>query len=90
MILNIYTVYDSAVKAFLQPFFARSHGEAIRNFTDAVNDPKTSLHAHPHDYILFFVATFDDADGLISTPLTPVPERLLSGTEALIKEMNPK
>lgn len=84
MNLKIYTVFDNAVKAFLQPFFARSHGEAIRNFTDAVNDPKTSLNAHPHDYSLWHIGDFDDnSANIVANP----PERLLSGTEALISDL---
>lgn len=84
MMLKIYTVHDAAVKAYLQPFFARSHGEALRSFTDAINDPKTSLNAHPHDYSLWHVADFDDNT---ATVVPNPPERLLGGTEALISKI---
>lgn len=85
MIIKIYTVYDAAVKAFMQPFFARSHGEALRSFQDAINDEKSQLAKHLHDYTLFHVGDFDDDNADISKP--NAPERLLSGTEALIKNV---
>lgn len=81
MILKIYTVYDQAVQAFLQPFFARSHGEAIRQFTDAIQDPKTSLHAHSSDYSLWCSGLFDDGNANI-TPANP-PEKILDGVEVI-------
>lgn len=83
MITKIYTVYDAAVGAFMPPFFARSHGEALRSFQDAINDEKNQLSKHLHDYCLFYVGDFDDGNADIVKP--PAPERLLSGTEALIK-----
>lgn len=88
MILKIYSVHDGAVGAFLQPFFARSNGEALRSFQDAINDEKHPFHAHVHDYHLLYLGTFDDGNGAV-TPADP-PERLLSGTEAIIKDLAPR
>lgn len=85
MITKIYTVYDAAVGAFMTPFFARSHGEALRSFQDAINDPKSNLSRHLHDYSLFHIGDFDDGNADLNKPLAP--EKLLSGTEALIKEV---
>lgn len=85
MNLKMYTVFDAAVGAYLQPFFARSHGEALRSFQDAVNNDKAPFNIHPHDFSLFYVGGFDDNSGAIEYPTAP--ERLLSGTEALIKEI---
>lgn len=81
MILKIYTVYDQAVQAFLQPFFARSHGEAIRNFTDAINDPKTTLHAHSADYSLWYSGSFDDANAVVTAESPPA--QILAGVEVI-------
>lgn len=88
MMLNLYSVHDAAVQAFLQPFFARSHGEALRSFQDACNDPKTAFHAHTNDYSLWFLGSFNDASGDLAAT-HPAAEKLLNGTEALIKEFNP-
>jgi hypothetical protein len=80
MITFLYTCRDAAVNAYLPLFPARSHGEAIRIFTDAVNDPKSSLHPHARDYTLFCVGAFDDNTGLIDPR---EPERLLGGSQAI-------
>lgn len=84
MILKTYTVYDQAVKAFLQPFFARQHGEAIRNFTSAIQDPKTGFNAHPSDYSLWYSGDFDDSNGNL-TPAMP-PEKILDGIEVITND----
>lgn len=85
MILKAYSVYDNATQAFMQPFFARTNGEALRSFSDAINDEKSSLSRHLHDYSLFGIGDFNDSNGLLS-PLA-APERLLTGTEALISKV---
>lgn len=84
MQLQMYTVYDAAVKAFLQPFFARSHGEALRSFQDAFEDEKHQFSRHPHDFSLFFVGTFDDGNADFDKPLAP--EKLLSGGDVIGKK----
>lgn len=63
MRLHIYTVFDKAVNAFMQPFYARSAGEAIRSFTELANDKTTNVGRHPNDYILFGLGEFDDQAG---------------------------
>lgn len=65
MKFKIYSVYDAAVGAYMQPFFMRSKGEALRGWMDAVNDPKTQFHAHPKDFTLFEIAEYDEDDGSI-------------------------
>jgi len=63
---NMYTVYDSKTQAYLQPFQARTRGEAIRSFTEAVNDQKTMFYKYPSDYTLFELGEWDDEDGKIT------------------------
>lgn len=63
MKLVMCAVFDSAVGAFMQPFWAQSEGSAVRGFGDAVNDPKLEFGKHPQDYTLFALATFDDQTG---------------------------
>ncbi|QCQ84942.1 nonstructural protein [Blackfly microvirus SF02] len=82
MKMLIFTVFDSAVGAHLQPFFSRSMGEAIRSFQDAVNDPKTQFNAHSMDYTLFLHGSFDDNGGMFDTA---APERVSSAVELMIK-----
>lgn len=63
MELNIYSVYDSKTQAYMQPWMARTRGEAIRSFTEAVNDPKSSFNKYPGDFTLFEIGTWDDQNG---------------------------
>ncbi|AXH74195.1 MAG: nonstructural protein [Microviridae sp.] len=84
MIVKMYVVHDSAVKVFLpapQTLFARTHGEAERNFRAVVNDPKSGhLHNHPEQFTLFYVGDYDDETG-VPTPRN-APEAILSGAQA--------
>lgn len=78
MKMYVFSVFDKAVGAFLQPFFVRSRGEALRSFTDAVNDPKSQFHNHLLDYTLVCHGEFDDGSGLFSSG---EPERIVSAVE---------
>lgn len=60
------SIYDSKVEAYSQPFFARSLNEAIRLFTDHVNDPGSLVNKHPEDFSLYYVADWDDHNGMFS------------------------
>jgi len=61
--LGVFTIRDSAAEAFLRPFFAQSKGAAIRSFSDEVNGGDTPIAAHPDDYTLFELGTFDELKG---------------------------
>lgn len=69
MILQAYTVYDTATSAYMRPFFCHSNGEAVRLFTDTCNDKNTPIGSHPADYILFRIGTYDDANALLDSIL---------------------
>lgn len=80
MILQVFTVYDKAVCAFLQPFYCRATGEAIRSFTEACNDPKNNFGRHASDYYLVKLGEFDDASGLFACG---EPVRIVSAVECV-------
>lgn len=80
MKLFVFSVLDMAVKAYMQPFYCRSHGEAVRSFTDAVNDPKGQFGRHSTDYILMHHGLFDDQNGLFES-IEPV--RVIGANEVL-------
>lgn len=63
----IFTVKDTVAEFYMQPFFARTKGEAIRSFAQAVNDdPKTSqIAAHPDQYELYYLGDFDEQTSLL-------------------------
>lgn len=86
MQMFVFSVYDAAVKAFMQPFFSRSRGEAIRSFSDAVNDEKSNFNRHAADFSLHAFGSFDDNSGAFETR---VPERIVSATEVLVDNVFP-
>lgn len=65
MEINVYTVYDSKTNAYMQPWYARTRGEAIRSFTEAIQNPESMFHKYPGDFTLFEVGTWDDQTGAI-------------------------
>ncbi|QCQ84766.1 nonstructural protein [Blackfly microvirus SF02] len=67
MKLLIFSVFDKAVGAFLQPFYCRSKGEAIRSFTEVVNDPKREFGRYSSDYSLMYHGEFDDSSGMFAS-----------------------
>lgn len=67
MKLKVYSIFDSVVGAYLQPFYTRSEGEAVRMVKQAVNDPATNFAKNPSDYALAYHGEFDDASGDFDT-----------------------
>ncbi|QCQ84952.1 nonstructural protein [Blackfly microvirus SF02] len=83
MKMLIFSVFDAAVNAYLQPFFVRSKGEAIRSFQDAVNDPKSQFNIHYTDYSLFLLGSYDDASGVFDTN---IPERVTGARDVIVED----
>lgn len=63
MKLNVYAIYDSKVNAYLNPFYMRSDGEAVRAVTEAAKDRNSNFCKYPADFTLFRVAEYDDQSG---------------------------
>ncbi len=63
--MKIFTVYDSKAKAYLTPFFIKTTGEALRQFTDIVNNKEHYFSQHPEDYSLFEIGTYDEQLGQV-------------------------
>lgn len=80
MKLQVYSVFDRAVTAFLPPMFVRAKGEMLRQFQSAVNSPDHQFHKHLSDYTLFYLGEFDDAGGVFSAI---EPLRVVSASEVL-------
>ena len=64
--MKIFTIFDSKVESYSVPFFQPHVGHAIRQFTDLVNDPKTSVGKYPEDYTLFEIGEYDEVTGKIT------------------------
>lgn len=58
-----FSIYDDKAQVYSRPFYAITIGEAIRTFTDAVNQKDSPYNRHPDDYTLYSVGSFDDALG---------------------------
>lgn len=61
----VYCVYDDKADAYLEPFIARSDGEAIRMIATVAVDPNHMFGKYPTDYCLFRVAEWDEWLGLL-------------------------
>jgi hypothetical protein len=68
MKLNVYSIFDSAAKAYTSPFFMHNDGLAIRAFQDNVNaEQENNISKHPDQFTLFKIGEFDDSTGEIKT-----------------------
>lgn len=63
--LVVCAVRDRALDAFMQPLFVPAIGLALRSFSDEVNRSESPMFAHPEDYDLYEIASYDDATGVI-------------------------
>jgi len=73
MVFNVYSVFDEKALVFAPPFLMVHDGEALRAFGDAVGDPKSKLAAHPGDFKLFRLGTFNDVTGKMESLDMPLP-----------------
>lgn len=65
MIEQVFTVYDSAAKAFLSPFQAPTIESAIRSFREVVNREGHQFNKFPEDYTLFHIGHFELDTGML-------------------------
>lgn len=79
-ILIVCAVRDSAVDHFGQPIFVRALGEATRSFVDEINRAGSAFNAHPSDYELFHLGTYNDEDGSF---VARNPASIITGKAAL-------
>lgn len=76
MLYQIVAVRDRAVDVFGQPTFVSHLGAAIRSFGDEINRPHSEerpspFNAHPDDFDLYHLGTYDDATGVFSQDSNP-------------------
>lgn len=72
MTTNLFTVYDSAASAYLEPFYAPTIEYAIRQFRQTVNKAGHQFSQFPEDYTLFHIGEFDMSTGIIKPNDGPV------------------
>lgn len=85
MKLKIFTVYDSKIETYMQPFFMQSKGAALRAWSDTVADETTQFAKHPGDYTLFEIGEYDDE----KATLTNYDVKINLGTALEHKRQNP-
>jgi hypothetical protein len=67
MILKIYSIYDSAAKAYTQPWFMPNDAVALRAFENNVNDEKGGqIYSNPDQFTLFHIGEWDDEKAEVS------------------------
>lgn len=60
MRLNVYSIFDTASGTYRRPFFMMADGEAMRVFSDMAANAEHEIGAHPEDYSLVRIGTYDD------------------------------
>lgn len=66
MTKQVFSVFDSATKLFLDPFFAQTIEEALRRFRATVNHPEASqIKEYPEDYTLFHLGEYNLETGAL-------------------------
>lgn len=68
MIQNIYTVFDSKAKTYMQPFFVLNDSVAKRAMVNLLRDPEHQFSKNPEDYSLYHIGEYDDAAAAIYVP----------------------
>lgn len=71
MILQVFSIFDSKGEFFHVPFFKKTRGEAIRDFTELSNDSNSFVSKYPEDYTLFHIGSFADDCGKLDPVITP-------------------
>lgn len=74
MLHRVFTIYDAAANAYLQPFFSPTKATAIRSVTELVLDDKHQFGKYPNDYTLFYLGDFEDTKAVFT--LLPSPASL--------------
>jgi hypothetical protein len=77
--MKMFSVFDSKAEAYLQPFFMRSTGEAVRAFGDLVQGADNQFSKHPQDYVLFELGSWDELKA--SMEMLEAPHSLGVGIE---------
>lgn len=85
MIYKVFSVYDSAIKSWGIPIFARSEGEIRRSFTDASNNLDSNFCRYPQDFTLFCLGEYDDETAVFVT--LECPSRLVAAYEVQMPEV---
>lgn len=62
-VVKMFSVLDVKADLYASPFCFGAVGQAVRAFSDLVQDPNTMPGRHPEDYKLVQIGEFDDVSG---------------------------
>lgn len=65
-LMYVFSIYDLKAEAYLRPFFSPTRAMAMRSFEDTVNSPDSMMNAHPDDFTLFELGSWDQLAGSIT------------------------
>jgi hypothetical protein len=65
VISKVFSIYDTKAESFCLPFYKQTKGLAIRDFTDACNDPKSPWSKYPSEFLLYEIGEFDDSTAIM-------------------------
>lgn len=86
MKMQICAIYDQQVRAYMQPFVVgRTRGECERSFRIACKDQQSMLRSSPEDYVLMWLAEFDDVSGAFDNAITGAAP-VVTGLDAVASE----
>lgn len=69
--LNVYSIFDEKGLCYGNPFYFCHDGEALRAFSDLVQDSKSRVALHPSDFKLYRLGSFDDRTGGLGSEKEP-------------------
>lgn len=78
MLLKMFSIRDAKGEVFNQPWFAKTHGEAERNFRTLASKPDSMVSQFPEDFDLYYIGEYDDQSGKVE-PL-PTPQHMLKAS----------
>lgn len=68
--LLLCSIYDTKAEVYTAPMQFQSAAQALRSFTDAVNNKQSDFGKHPEDYVLLEIGSWDERSGEIE-PCVP-------------------
>lgn len=78
---KLFSIHDIKAHTYSPPFVRLHKGEALRYFSDLVQDTRMPINKHPEDYMLYMLGSMDDVSGEIRS--LKVPECMGNATDFL-------
>ncbi len=72
MKMQVYSILDAKSGLYAKPFYMINTNMAVRAFGDLCNDKATTISAHPEDYTLYEIGSYEDTTAKLEA-ITPQP-----------------